>query len=240
MGLCKLCLQDRPLVEGHVISEFLYANLYDPDLHKFHQLHTDETRRNIRRSKGLYERMMCDDCDNRIISGYETYASKVLNGGVELVMRSERDRIVVSEINYAKFKLFQVSLLWRSIVATMDEFQASRVPAEHAERMRLMLLNQAPGEPDEYGCLVMLPEMYQDLRHALLPPDPIQIAGHRCFRLLAGGLWWLYVVSRRAHSFEQRALFLSRDGTLHLMKEGGSTAFLRELAANLINNPTFP
>lgn len=183
---------------------------------------------------------MCDDCDNRIISGYENYASKVLNGGVEIVTQREPDRIVVSEIDYAKFKLFQVSLLWRSVVTTRDEFQAVGVPPEHAERMRLMLLNEDPGEPHEYGCIVMIPEMYDDVRQVILPPEPIRIAGHRGFRLLAGGLWWLYVVSRHSCAFEQRALFLSKEGTLHLMKERMSTALFQELAANLTKNPSFP
>lgn len=119
MGLCKLCLQDRPLVEGHVLSEFLYDDVYDQNRHKFLQLHTDLTKRNIRRSKGLYEPMMCDHCDNRIISGYETYVSRVLNGGVEIVIQHKPDRIVVSELDYAKFKLFQVSLLWRCAISTL-------------------------------------------------------------------------------------------------------------------------
>lgn len=96
MGLCKLCLEDRSLVEGHVLSEFLYVDLYDRDDHKFHQLHTDVDKRNITRPKGLYERMMCGDCDNRIVGGYESYASKVLRGGVGLVASELNDRLVVS------------------------------------------------------------------------------------------------------------------------------------------------
>ncbi|MCL4500121.1 MAG: hypothetical protein M1335_07790 [Chloroflexi bacterium] len=240
MGLCKLCLRDRPLVEGHVLSEFLYHDLYDQNRHKFHQLHADVTKRNIQRSKGLYDRMLCDDCDNRIISAYETYASKVLNGGAEIVIRHKPDRIVVSELEYAKFKLFQVSLLWRSVISTMDEFTAVSVTPEHAERMRLMLLNCDPGEPHDYGCVLMIPEMYNEVRQVIMPPDPIRISGHRCFRLLAGGLWWLYVVSRHSSSFEKRELFLSRDGTLSIVKERASTAFMRRFAADLVKNPTFP
>lgn len=240
MGLCKLRLRDRPLVEGHVLSEFLYNDLYDQNRHRFHQLHTDETKRNIQRSQGLYDRMMCGDCDSRIISGYETYASKVLNGGVELVIRDAPDRIVVSELEYAKFKLFQVSLLWRSAISTMDEFKAVNVTAEHVERMRVMLLNYDPGEPHDYGCVLMIPEMYREVRQVIMPPDPIRISGHRCFRLLAGGFWWLYVVSRHSSSFEKRELFLSNNGTLSIMKERASTAFMRKFAADLIKNPTFP
>lgn len=241
MPLCKLCLQDRPLVEGHVLSEFLYDELYDRERHKFYQLHTDETKRNVRRSTGLYERMMCSDCDNRIISGYETYASQVLNGGVEIVVTNERDRVIVSELDYARFKLFQLSLLWRSVISTRDEFAAVNVPAAHAERMRQMLFHQDPGEPHEYGCVLIMPDMRDDLRQAIMPPDPVRISGHLGFRLLAGGFWWIYLVSQHTHSFEHASLFLSKEGILQIARESQySTAFMRELSADLVKNPNFP
>jgi len=241
MPICRLCLQDRPLVEGHVLSEFLYDDLYDPERHKFLELHTDERKRNVRRSKGLYECLMCDGCDNRIISRYETYASQVLNGGVEIVTRDEPDRLVVTQLDYTKFKLFQVSLLWRSVVSTRDEFQTAIVQTRHAERMRQMLLHEDPGEPHEYGCLVMIPQIQNDLRRRLImPPDPIKVGGHQCFRLLAGGLWWLYMVSSHTHAFELRDYFLAKNGTLHLLRETASTAFIHEFAAYLVKNPTFP
>jgi hypothetical protein len=218
----------------------LYVELYDRDRHKFHQLHTDVTERNIRRSKGLYERMMCDDCDNRIISGYETYASKVFNGGIEIVVRDEPDRLVVSELDYAKFKLFQVSLLWRSVISTMDEFKAATVQADYSVRMRQMLLNHDPSEPHDYGCVLLIPEMHNEVRQVIMPPEPIRVSGHRCFRLIAGGFSWLYVVSRHAETFEQRDLFVSKSGTLTVLKERASTTFFRRLAADLVKNPTFP
>ncbi len=240
MGLCKLCLRDRPLVKGHVLSEFLYRDLYDRRRHKFNQLHTDVTKRNIQRSKGLYDRMLCDHCDNQIISGYEACASNVLNGSANVEITHELDRIVVNGLEYAQFKLFQVSLLWRSVISTMDEFKSVRVTPEHAERMRLMLLNCDPGEPHDYGCVVMIPEMYNEVRQCIMPPDPVRIFGHRCFRLLAGGFWWLYVVSGHSGSFELRELFLPRNGTLTIMKECGGTAFMYRFAADLVKNPTFP
>lgn len=239
MAVCKLCLQDRPLVEGHVLSEFLYADVYDPDSHKFHQLHTEENKRNVRRSKGLYEYLMCDECDNQVISGYETYASQVLRGGVPIVAKDEHDRLVVTELNYTRFKLFQLSLLWRSVIATRDEFSGVTVPAADAERMRHMLLTQDAGEPQEYGCIMMIPETHHIIRHALMPTEPAVLGNYEGFRLLAGGCWWLYMVAD-THSFEYQELFLSEEGTLQLIKERHSTPFLRELAANLVKNSTFP
>jgi len=240
MGVCNLCLQDRDLVEGHVFPEFLYAELYDPATHKFHQLHTDVSRRNLRRSKGLYERLMCNDCDNRIISGYESHASKVLNGGTEIPIVDEPDRILVGGLDYSNFKLFQISLLWRAVISTMEEFQAAKTTAAHAERMRRMLLTNDPGEPHEYGCVMLLPELFKDVQHGILPPEPIRIAGHWCFRFLAGGFWWLIVVSRHSATFVMRQWFLAADGTLVIGKESASTQFFHELAAHLVKNPTYP
>ncbi len=239
MGLCKLCGKDRALVEGHILSEFLYADLYDQN-HKFHQLHTNIKKRNVRRPKGYYERLLCAQCDGVSIGGYESYASQVLIGGVEIPIQLEQSRIVVDEVDYAKFKLFQLSLLWRSVISTLKVFEAADVTPEHAERMRLMLLNSDPGEPYDYGCILMIPKMHSELRQAIIPPEPVRACGHRFFRLLAGGFWWLFLVSSHAHRFEHRELFLSRQGTLSIIKESGSTSFIRSLAVDLVKNPTFP
>ncbi|MBN8734045.1 MAG: hypothetical protein J0L64_26140 [Acidobacteria bacterium] len=239
MGTCKLCLKVRPLVEGHVLSEFLYADLYDPDRHKFHEFHTDSTKRNVRRSSGYYERMMCDDCDNRIISGYETYGARVLNRGVELLEVNEDGCLVSRGVDYADFKLFQISLLWRSVISTRDEFRNISVAPQDAERMRQMLFERDPGEPQEYGCVMLIPERYDQLKHAILPPEYVRLDRHGGFRLLAGGFWWLYLVSDDG-VFEHKEYFLSTEGTLRCVYEDRSNNFINQLARDLVKNPTFP
>ena len=240
MAQCKLCLQDRVLVKGHVLSDFLYDEVYDRDTHKFHQLHTDPTKRNLTRPTGFYETMMCHDCDNRIIGTYETYASQVFKGGVEIVIEQLADRIVLSQLNYQKFKLFLVSLIWRCAVTVRDEFKETELPAMHLERMRLMIWNGHPGEAHDYGCVVMMPELYDELKQCILPPDPVRISGHHCYRLLAGGFWWLFVVSNHSDRFEKAELFLSKDGILNIMRERASTDYMRKMAVDLVRNPTYP
>jgi hypothetical protein len=240
MAKCKLCLEDRPRVEGHILSDFLYDELFDPVHHRFHQLHTHPITRNLTRPTGFYEKMMCDDCDNRIIGGYETYASQLFKGGVEFVLQSLADRILLKELDYQKFKLFLVSLLWRCAITTRPEFADVSIPPAHCERMRQMLLNGDPGKPHEYGCVVMIPEMYQELRHAILTPYARRVSGHHLYNLLAGGFWWLFVVSNHSDQFEQAHLFLSQDGRLNIMRERSSTKYLTQVAHDLVKNPTFP
>jgi len=59
----------------------------------------------------------------------------------------------VSGIDYAPFKLFQLSTLWCAAVAKGEFF--SRVAlGPHGETVRQMLLGGDPGEPWQYGCLV--------------------------------------------------------------------------------------
>lgn len=240
MAMCKLCQLDLPLVKGHVISDFLYDEVFDKQTHRFHQLHADPTKRNLTRPTGFYDPMMCSRCDNEVISGYETYASQVFKGGVEIVIQHTPDRIILRELDYQRFKLFMVSLIWRCAITTRNEFAATRIPQHHCEKMRKMLLNVDPGEPYEYGCVVMIPEMYAELKQCILPPDPVRLSGHHCYRLLAGGFWWLFAVSSHSERFERSDLFLSIDGTLNIMKERASTQFMRHLAKDLVRNPTYP
>jgi|GEM_PF-1273705 len=60
----------------------MYANVYD-SLHAYDIISTAPSNRRQRRRKGIYELLLCSDCEAEI-SRYEDYATKVFNGGTEL------------------------------------------------------------------------------------------------------------------------------------------------------------
>jgi len=152
---CRLCNKNIPLRESHIFSEWLYRPLYD-DNHQFFVLSTDENKRRGTRPKGIYERLLCHDCELRF-SRWEGYARNVF---FELPLKVIEDNraVVFSGLNYDSFKLFQMSLIWRASIARRPEVHRIDL-GHHTERIRKMLYEERPGEVYEYGSILMLPAL---------------------------------------------------------------------------------
>ena len=209
--VCALCRNDSPLQNSHIIPEFLYDTLYD-DKHRLHQLSTNPDSKNRMLQKGLREPLLCGGCEQRL-SVLERYVSLVLNGGVGLTHRREGKRLHLGGLDYAKFKLFQLSVLWRASVSSLPMFsQVSLGP--HEERIREMRLREDPGPSERYGCLmfVLLHEgqLVQDL---IVQPTWARLIGHYAYRFVFGGMVWLYVVSEHALPKYVSENFLELNGT---------------------------
>jgi hypothetical protein len=114
-GTCKLCRRKGELRDSHIISEFLYASIYD-DKHRFHAVAAGELQSSYEQ-KGYRERMVCQSCETKL-SKWETYARGLLTGGTLLQYRREGTITWVEGIDYSRFKLVQRSILWRAGVAT--------------------------------------------------------------------------------------------------------------------------
>jgi hypothetical protein len=231
---CKLCLEERDLKDSHIIPEFFYKPLYD-EKHRFHVLSTTPEEKNIFEQKGIREKLLCFDCE-QYFSQLEDYASKVFYGGVEVEFKNDTNKILIEGIDYTKFKLFQLSLLWRAIVSTVRLFSEVRVEQSHEEKLRKMLINKNPGEYYEYGCSIigLLMEGKRLADEMILKPESLRVDGHRCCRFILGGCIWLFVVSKHSKYFYGREFFLSKDGKLIiLLQSAENTKFIAKLVKDL-------
>ncbi len=119
---CKLCLQDKRLCnKSHIIPDFMHQELFD-EKHRMVKFTTLMPGSDSVAQSGEHESdILCEDCDNRVIGSLENYASKVLYGGqisVKQVNYKLPDGLEFSQVDgldYKKFKLFLLSLLWRGI-----------------------------------------------------------------------------------------------------------------------------
>jgi hypothetical protein len=168
-GTCKLCQLEKPLLnESHIIPEFMYESLFDNG-HKFNKLVPAELikgkGRISRPSTGEYEGgLLCADCDNIIIGGYETYARNALyakeegisdlpectnfitNGGVKFTR--------CRNVYYKEFKLFLLSVLWRASISSREFFKEVNL-GPYEETIRQMIYNGDPKEADVFPILMM-------------------------------------------------------------------------------------
>ncbi len=239
--ICRLCLQEKPLVESHIIPEFCYKPIYDHK-HRLNELSTDPGVPNrCRLQKGLKENLLCSSCDNDRISKWENYARKVFYGGVEIGITPGKDHLIISEVDYKKMKLFQMSVLFRASVSKHKVFKDVNLGV-HEERLRRMLIDEDPGEIHRYGCAMLMivtavgqPKGQADVVDGIIiEPERIKVGGQNGYAFIFGGCVWMYIVSSNSEKFPNKNILLQKDGTLTLgLVDPKSVPYIRNLATKL-------
>jgi len=212
---CALCLQESELQRSHVIPEFLYRSLYD-DKHRLQVLSTLGDRGNWLEQKGLREPLLCSPCEQKL-SGWERYASLVLQGGLPLTIRREGKIIFVAGLDYLKFRLFQLSILWRASVSKLAFFRRVRL-GPHEEVLRHWLNTGEGGDPQMYGCLMFGINLSGSaFTQVIMQPVASRVNGVRSYRFMFGGFVWAYLVSSQSLGGAFAACTLKPDGSALFM-----------------------
>lgn len=223
MPTCKLCRSEKKLLKSHVIPEFMYASMYDEN-HRFQRISSLQDEFNPRKQKGEWDRLLCSDCEQRI-SKFERYASLLLNGGAAIEPITEHLGVIkVSGIDYKLFKLFQLSILWRAGVSTRPIFEMVDL-GKHEETIRNMLLNENPGESDQYGC-IMFAAMFggKHVDSLILQPELVRVEKQIVYRFLVGGFWWLYFCSSHKPNKQFASGFLQSSGVVNIFPKALDSA----------------
>ncbi len=187
---CALCLETRPLCDSHVISEFLYHSLYDQK-HRFHFLAAGEYP--AFEQKGLREALLCQSCETKL-SVWEKYVSSVFAGNEALQFTPGNEVTWVNGIDYKRFKLFQLSILWRAGVAAGKFFERVKL-GPHQEYIRSMLLNEDPGGSNRYGCLMWALHLKGEPASSIIQPTKVSSFPVRAYRFTFGGFLWVFTVA---------------------------------------------
>lgn len=204
---CKLCQQDKKLLrKSHIISDFLYKemNLFDNKDHK-HRLYEVlltqdyQIQSKVRQSGGYDKNILCGNCDNKIIGNLERYASLVLFGGVGLSIKPESKEsksiyLGVEGIDYRKFKLFLLSILWRAGISTLPIFQNVNLN-EHQEVLRERLLKNDPGDSSEYPCAIFTYLHHPKIPHQMIVEPKVIINNANqayAYVFLIGGILFIF------------------------------------------------
>lgn len=227
MATCRLCLNERELKNSHIIPEFFYQPLYDKK-HRFHVLSTKKKRPRPMEQKGARERLLCIDCETKL-SKWETYAAKVFsniavaNQNTKFFQRTKFS-ITVGDIDYEKFKLFELSVLWRASISSHDLFKEIDL-GPHEEKIRSFICEESAPQADYYG----------SIKFALTDDDDVDLStgfiyqaeykyveGYRVVRLIFGGYVWLFFVSSHSKKEYFTDAFLQTDGSLDIWKRRAS------------------
>lgn len=217
---CALCLKSKKLLDSHIIPEFCYKLMYD-SLHRATELTIEPFKKEFVQ-KGWRENLLCEDCEG-VINKYETYFSNTWYQQKKLPDKIEHDTIILHDLDYANFKLFHLSVLWRASISTIDQFKNINIIQRHQERLRQMILSSTPGSEDRYSFFaVVLTDKDNNVFHeAIMTPVNSKYAGHRVYVFIFAGCCWYYFVSN--HSMAEHLYYcFSKSGDLFLVKRNFS------------------
>lgn len=214
---CALCGEAAALRDSHIIPEFMFKPLFGEDYHRYHVL-SDHVR-NRYAQKGVREKLLCEGCEQRF-SVHERYVSRLMFGDLAPPSQPDGSTIIFRGVDYKPLRLFQLSILWRAGVSKLDFFRYVSLGSAHEARLRDWLLRDDPGEPWQYGCMMLALFHEGDVVRDLIDqPIRRRVQGLTCYRFIFGGLAWLYFVGSHRSLQGLETASLDPSGTLRLFKK---------------------
>lgn len=177
------------------MPEFTHKAVYDGN-HRT-RLFTHRSDDNRLLQKGLRDRLLCDECEQRF-SVYERYFSQLWYHSNRLPERFDSDYLNISDVDYPKLKLLLLSIIWRASVSTHPDFSAASLGVLHEGRIRRALLDEDPGPETAYPVLAGLVVDSATRRlwdGLLLQPIKVRVQEHWAHMTVFAGVSWKVVTS---------------------------------------------
>ena len=216
---CRLCLKGAELCKSHVIPEFFYEQmkLYDSK-HRCNILSTKPGRHFPPVQKGIRERLLCKGCEGKF-SEWENYARRALYGGECIEITTNDRKGFECTVGYRKYKLFQLSILWRVGISTQAAFSSVEL-GKHEDVLRRMLHGGEPGATDAYGCVILRSTKYTDFTSKLIHCAGMSsVDGVDCVTLLLDPGFWVFLLSESPIDPRWKELFLQDSRRLRILKK---------------------
>ena len=210
---CNLCQAEKKLLKSHIIPEFFYKYTYS-SAHKISVISTGKIAKEfLNLQKGLKEKLLCESCE-QLLSPWEKYVREAIFGGTPLKMMSNKRLIKIEGIDYKKFKLFGLSLIWRASVSTNDFF-ANIDLGSHEEILRKKLLEDEPGDENEYPIVLSAVSLGNaPIKDFVMRPDVLSHDRFEYVRFFLGSYIWMFAVSKDASASRLNDFFLKRNGSI--------------------------
>ncbi|WP_319584736.1 hypothetical protein [uncultured Pseudodesulfovibrio sp.] len=186
MPICKLCQTDTTLRKSHIYPDHLYRLVKDNNYRYY--AYTSLGARKIRQ-QGLVEKLFCQDCEQLLANEYENYFADFWLNNEALPNSISQDEIVISGIDYLKFKLYHLSILYRTAISSQPTFKHIEL-GPHQERIRLMLLNQ--NDSDKYHIVpaALIKNDRSVVKKVMTFPKWAYLDGHTFYNTIYGGCAW--------------------------------------------------
>ena len=199
-----MCGEIRKLCLSHIVPKFFVRELRAGGPSWFeHDLRG--SRRPVPKQDGWKEYLLCRQCEERI-GRWEKVVCEEMPGGPSATWIPKTARydgpiwlapttpqpafpyLEVQNCDYAAWRLFMLSLLWRMDKATLPELELVQLGAE-ANNIQRMILVGDPGEPLDYPCFVYRLSLYgKPMKGFISSPAETEYKGYPAIELAFGGL----------------------------------------------------
>lgn len=207
MPTCRLCKRESALRNSHIVPEFLYGDLYN-DKNQMMGVNGQGNRGWRVVQKGLRETLLCETCEQHFNEYFEKPFRTLWIERRLLPDPWDTAGVRLVQVEYAPFKLFHLSVLFRAGVSSLPTYQAVSL-GPHEEVIRKLLLARSPGDPWQYpifGYAVIHPSTKR-LIQMVSQAQRSKIGGRRCYGMMYGGAeWWIGVSSDRNKELMDAAL----------------------------------
>jgi hypothetical protein len=191
-GLCKLCGLEKVLLKkSHIIPEFMYQFLFDGN-HKFRLTPSSELLKENPKSKDKAPKITFYQKDGHTWN-------------------------YVENIDYKKFKLFLLSILWRASVTKLPVFSEIQL-GPHQEKIRKMIFEDDPGEEDDYPVQMWTTVSDKNFpKDCMLQPRTLKLDGHRICLFPISGLFILFFISNHSKKSDVYAHTIKKVNTINII-----------------------
>ena len=149
MDTCKLCLNPAKLCWSHIIPEFCYKSMYDAK-HRAVVVNPKDPSDQGYAQKGVRSKLLCRDCESLLNSRYEKpFKAYWYDEDALAPYRAGHEAGDLINIDYASFKLFHLSVLFRASVSGHPNFSEVDL-GSHEDSIRQMVLAEDTGEEWQY------------------------------------------------------------------------------------------
>jgi hypothetical protein len=247
---CKLCLQEKDLLKkSHIISNFMYKDLYD-EKHTLVKVNLATNKESIVQS-GEYEKdILCKHCDNVVLGQLEGYGKNVLHGGnikgISTVNEKNQNGVSwirCNGIDYKKFKLFLLSILWRCSISSNDYYNSVKLgPFE--EIIREMIIKNDAKRQMDFPCIISTYRQNKNLPHQIIsqPRKSRNNAGKTMYSIIIEGFLYTFIVTLDNKDDFVKEIVINEEGEikiLHIEDEVAGKLLIRsfgEMNRNLFEN----
>ncbi len=212
---CKLCHLDKRLCQSHIVPESAYGSLYD-NKHRFYEVSNVQKKLPILQ-KGLRESLLCKCCEQHL-NKYESYFADTWFQNQLIPTHVSKEISTIRGLDYKRFKLFHMSILWRVGITSRKEFVNVNL-SNHEERLRQLIFDDDPGDPNQYsvfGYILVFPSD-QVCNSLLIQPVEVDLFNVPGFHVTFGGCVWHYLLSDNI-DLNQFPFILKDDGNLHMFR----------------------
>jgi len=178
---------------------------------------------------GAWDRLLCDVCDNAVIGKYEDYAARTWRAA--LPDRPQVEVLELRGLDYQRFKLFHLSVLFKAGVSHRTEFDMVKL-GPHTVKLRKMILSGDPGPARLYPVfgVLLTGDDGRIYNQAISPPVLRRFEGHHYYTFIYCGAEWYFRISSHENPLLD-ALAIQPDGSLRMLVQRWTESELIRSAA---------